>query len=76
MIFALTSSPMERSLSYIVDTLCRNLADVDKTVNAGDDLCECAEGCDAYDGNINNIAFVIFSNKLVPGVVLFLLATE
>ena len=39
-------------------------------------LCECAEGSDAYDSNVNNIAFVIFSNKLVPGVVLFLLAAD
>ena len=49
---------------------------MDKTVNAGDNLCECAEGCDAYDSNVNNIAFVIFSNKLVPGVVLFLLVAQ
>ena len=49
---------------------------MDKTVNAGDDLCECTERSDAYDSYVNNIAFVIFSNKLVPGVVLFLLAAE
>ena len=49
---------------------------MDKTVNAGDNLCKCAEGCDAYDSNVNNIAFAVLCNKLVPGVVLFLLAAE
>ena len=34
----LTLIAYRQNLSYIVDTLCGNLADVDKTVNAGDNL--------------------------------------
>ena len=65
-----------QNLSYIVYTLCGNLADVDKTVNTGDYLSKCTERSDAYYCNVNNIAFVEFCRELDPGVVLILLAAK
>ena len=74
--FNLNLVAYRQNLSNIVDTLCGNLADMDKTVNTGDDLSKCTERSDAYYCNVNNIAFVEFCRELDPGVVLILLAAE
>ena len=47
---------------------------MDKTVNSGDNLCECTEGSDRNNLYLYNIAYCKFSKELCPGVVLCLLS--
>ena len=49
-------------------SLVSDLGDVDKSVNAVNDLSECAECCKAYDLNACNVTLVILSGKDSPRI--------
>ena len=49
---------------------------MDKTVNAGDDVSECAEGGQTYDLSLNDCALGIISLKDLPRIVVGVLEAE
>ena len=49
---------------------------MDKTINAGNDLCECTERSDGNDLALNIVAFLVLILELDPRIVLVLLVAE
>ena len=58
------------------ELLVSDLGDVDETVNAGDDLCECTEGHHGNDGYGSNVVYVVLIGEELPGVGIFGLVAE
>ena len=62
-----------RGLAYLFK---RDLRDVDKSVNAVNYLCKCAEGHKAYYLNRDNVAYLIVCGEDVPRVSILGLVSE
>ena len=48
----------------LTDALVSDLGNVDQTINAGQDLCECTEGHQLHNLSIDNIADVVTRHEL------------
>ena len=60
-------------MSILLLAICEN---VDKTVNAGDDVCKCAESSKTNDCSLNNCALGIVVLERISGIVLSVLEAE
>ena len=59
---------LSQNVLGLADALVSDLGDVDQAINAGQDLCEGAEGHQLDDLGIHNITDLELGHELVPGV--------
>lgn len=65
-----------KNLFGLADAAVCDLRNVDQTVNAGQDLCESAEGHELYDLDLCGIADIVVSGELDPGILVGILVAK